>query len=96
MQTSLECPLIEPFIELISFTFPHYFISGMQAETDSDEVYAQIMLQPEADVSRLTYIIFLWISIFSFCYCLFVLCIYNSVHGQYYMCWRWLIFLEFT
>jgi hypothetical protein len=27
----------------------------MQAETDSDEVYAQIMLQPEADVSRLTY-----------------------------------------
>jgi hypothetical protein len=29
----------------------------MQAETDSDEVYAQIMLQPEADVSRFTYII---------------------------------------
>jgi hypothetical protein len=27
----------------------------MQAETDSDEVYAQIMLQPEADVSRLIY-----------------------------------------
>jgi hypothetical protein len=25
----------------------------MQAKTDSDEVYAQIMLQPEADVSRL-------------------------------------------
>jgi hypothetical protein len=27
----------------------------MQAETDSDEVYAQILLQPEADVSRLIY-----------------------------------------
>jgi len=29
----------------------------MQAETDSDEVYAQIMLQPEAEVSRFTHII---------------------------------------
>jgi hypothetical protein len=28
----------------------------MQAETDSDEVYAQIMLQPEADVSMPSYI----------------------------------------
>jgi hypothetical protein len=28
----------------------------VQAETDSDEVYAQIMLQPEADVSRPSYI----------------------------------------
>lgn len=32
----------------------------MQAETDSDEVYAQIMLQPEADVSRLSYLFFFW------------------------------------
>jgi hypothetical protein len=31
----------------------------MQAETDSDEVYAQIMLQPEADVSMLFLYIFL-------------------------------------
>jgi hypothetical protein len=29
----------------------------MQAETDSDEVYAQIMMQPEAEVSRFTYIV---------------------------------------
>jgi hypothetical protein len=29
----------------------------MQAETDSDEVYAQIMLQPQTEVSRFTYII---------------------------------------
>ena len=28
----------------------------MQAETDSDEVYAQIMLQPEADVSMPSYL----------------------------------------
>jgi hypothetical protein len=74
----------------------------LRAETDSDEVYAQIMLQPEADVSRITYIIFLWISIFSFCYCLFVLYILYSIshnglpffqlislaipHDQYYIC----------
>ena len=29
----------------------HWLKFAMQAEADSDEVYAQIMLQPEADVS---------------------------------------------